>query len=116
MCNELLEDDEFFRLVGNNKNLKNLFEQSIIDSFIDSNRLTRWCPGMGCRRVIKLASMITDKARIISCDTCSLEFCFQCSHDWHDPIQCSLLGKWQKKIGDESRTNQWLVASQFEMM
>jgi hypothetical protein len=43
---------------------------------------------------------------------CKIIFCFQCLKQWHDPIQCSLLQKWEKKNRDESMTSEWIVASE----
>jgi hypothetical protein len=48
---------------------------------------------------------------MIECDVCKTIFCFQCLKQWHDPIQCSLLLKWEKKNRDESMTGEWIVAS-----
>jgi hypothetical protein len=73
--------------------------------------LTRWCPGNSCSTIVKLKSYLADCAQMIGCDMCKTIFCFQCLKQWHDPIQCSLLKKWEKKNRDESMTGEWIVAS-----
>ncbi|CAF1675218.1 unnamed protein product, partial [Didymodactylos carnosus] len=47
-------------------------------------------------------------AQLISCTDCKTNFCFACTEVWHDPIQCTLLKKWEKKCQDESETCHWL--------
>lgn len=38
-------------------------------------------------------------------------FCFACGESWHDPVQCSYLEKWLKKMRDDSETSNWIMAN-----
>ncbi len=52
---------------------------------------------------------------MIECDMCKTTFCFQCLKQWHAPIQCSLLQKWEQKNQDESMTERWILASGYQI-
>ena len=112
-CNQIVDDEQVLKLLGHNERLKKRYQELVIDSFVDTNRLTHWCPGTACSTIVKIQSYSTNCALMITCDACKVVFCFQCSKQWHDPIQCSLLIKWEKKNRDESMTGEWIVASKF---
>uniref|UniRef100_A0A1I8JQ06 RBR-type E3 ubiquitin transferase n=1 Tax=Macrostomum lignano TaxID=282301 RepID=A0A1I8JQ06_9PLAT len=38
-------------------------------------------------------------------------FCFACAQDWHEPISCSMLRRWQQKNAGESMSTQWFMAN-----
>lgn len=38
-------------------------------------------------------------------------FSFACGENWHDPVKCNLLRKWQKKCDDDSETSNWIAAN-----
>jgi ariadne-1 len=111
-CNQIIDDEQIFKLLSNNDRLKKRYQTILINTFVETNRLTHWCPGNSCSTIVKLKSYLTDCAQMISCDMCKIIFCFQCLKQWHDPIQCSLLQKWEKKNRDESMTSEWIVASE----
>lgn len=110
-CNRLLDDDQILKLLINNDRLTKLYKQSLVNAFVETNRLTHWCPGTPCSTVVKLKFLGIDCAQMINCDACKTVFCFQCLKQWHDPLQCSLLQKWEKKNRDESMTGEWIVAN-----
>ena len=110
-CNQILDDDEALRLLKGDERLSKRYEQVMINSYVDTNRLTKWCPGNSCSTLVRITSCLTDCTQMISCDVCKTTFCFHCLKQWHDPIQCSLLVKWEKKNRDESMTSEWLIAS-----
>lgn len=37
------------------------------------------------------------EARAVTCN-CGHTFCFACGENWHDPVRCGLIKKWQKKV------------------
>lgn len=76
-------------------------------NFFQSNRLLKWCPAPDCGRVIKVPHA---ECRPVKCD-CGMLFCFNCSHEWHDPVNCELLKRWVKKCSDDSETSNWLNAN-----
>ena len=44
----------------------------------------------------------------IDCSECNSDVCFNCGKNWHDPITCEYLAKWDKKCIDDSETTLWL--------
>ena len=111
-CNQVIDDDLILRLVSDDKKLSQRYLRYLIQTFVQSNRLTTWCPGNGCSTVVKMKTYTPNCAQLIECDMCKLLFCFQCSRQWHEPMTCSLLTEWETKNRDESMTGQWLLASQ----
>ena len=112
-CHRIVDDEEIEKLLGDNDRLKKLHQRRIINTFVDTNRLMHWCPGNTCSTIVKMKTYTTDCAQMIICDKCKTIFCFQCLKQWHDPVQCSLLIRWEKKNRDESMTGEWIVASNF---
>ncbi|UJR26964.1 hypothetical protein I4U23_008271 [Adineta vaga] len=110
-CQEVLDDEQVFKLLDNDERLKKRYEQVLINTYVDINRLTHWCPGNSCSTIVKLKSYTTNCTQMISCDMCKTTFCFHCLQQWHDPVQCELLVKWEKKNRDESMTGEWLIAN-----
>ncbi len=110
-CNQIIDDEQILKLLVNNDKLRQRYQRFLIDTFVQTNRLTCWCPGNGCTMIVKMKSYASNRAQMIECDNCKTIFCFQCSRQWHAPIQCSLLQKWEQKNQDESMTGKWILAS-----
>lgn len=110
-CNQVVEDEQVFELLAVDAKRKQDYERQLINAYVATNSLTRWCPGKDCSTIVKMQSNLTDSSRMISCDRCKSVFCFHCGKEWHDPVQCDLLVKWEKKNRDESMTGEWLIAS-----
>ena len=106
-CDQIIEDEQIFRLVSD-LSLKQRYQRILVDAYVESNRLARWCPGNSCHVIIQLQSIIADDARMITCEECQFVFCFRCAREWHDPIQCTVLVAWEKKNQDESMNSEWL--------
>ena len=113
-CNQILEEEQILKLLRDSPQITKLYRQSLVNTYVETNRLTHWCPGTPCTAIVKLKSSGIDCAQMINCDICKMVFCFQCLKQWHDPIQCSLLQKWEKKNRDESMTSEWIIASVFQ--
>ncbi|CAF1091786.1 unnamed protein product [Rotaria sordida] len=110
-CIQIIDDDEILKLISNNTNLCERYRRGLVEAFVETNRLTHWCPGNGCTIIVKIKHFTSNLAKMIECDTCKTIFCFQCLKQWHEPIQCSLLKKWEEKNRDESMTGKWIVAN-----
>ncbi|CAF0746266.1 unnamed protein product [Didymodactylos carnosus] len=108
-CNYLIEDDKVLELIDTDE-IRQKFKRLMVETFVENNRKTKFCPGRGCDKIIKVKSSNCG-SQLISCADCKTNFCFACTEIWHDPIQCSLLKKWQKKCFDESETCHWLEAN-----
>uniref|UniRef100_A0A915HVZ9 RBR-type E3 ubiquitin transferase n=1 Tax=Romanomermis culicivorax TaxID=13658 RepID=A0A915HVZ9_ROMCU len=105
-CDILVDDATVMRLVIEPK-IKARYQHLITNSFVDSNRLLRWCPSADCQFALKVQYANT---RPVKCN-CGLIFCFTCGHEWHDPVKCSFLKKWIKKCNDDSETSNWIAAN-----
>ncbi|GMI33680.1 hypothetical protein TrCOL_g737 [Triparma columacea] len=75
-------------------------------SYVNLNKLARWCPGAGCTKV---ASSKTGFGNI-KCD-CGNEFCIRCGLEPHSPVTCPDLAKWEEKCQNESETANWILAN-----
>uniref|UniRef100_A0A7E4VR74 RBR-type E3 ubiquitin transferase n=1 Tax=Panagrellus redivivus TaxID=6233 RepID=A0A7E4VR74_PANRE len=83
------------------------YKRKVTNSFVECNNLLRNCPAPDCEKVIKVPHA---ECRAVICD-CGMCFCFACSMEWHEPVTCELLKKWQKKCSDDSETSNWLNAN-----
>jgi len=105
-CDILVDDATVMRLVRDSK-VKLKYQHLITNSFVECNRLLRWCPSPDCNNAIKVQYV---EARPVTCK-CTHTFCFACGENWHDPVKCHLLRKWIKKCDDDSETSNWIAAN-----
>ncbi|KAG1680888.1 E3 ubiquitin-protein ligase arih1l [Nymphon striatum] len=105
-CDILVDDQTVMRLITDTK-VKLKYQHLITNSFVECNRLLKWCPSPSCNNVVKVQHA---EIRPIKC-TCGHVFCFICSENWHDPVRCHLLKKWHKKCDDDSETSNWIAAN-----
>jgi len=82
-------------------------------SFVESNTLSRWCPGRGCDRVAcaPTASAMEQDQNVAHCDGCLSSFCMVCGEEPHAPSDCKDLGMWNEKCRNESETANWILAN-----
>jgi ariadne-1 len=82
-------------------------------SFVESNKLTRWCPGRGCERIAFAvsASAMEAEGNVAHCDACFTNFCLLCASEPHSPAWCKDLAKWNEKCRNESETANWILAN-----
>uniref|UniRef100_A0A915PMM0 RBR-type E3 ubiquitin transferase n=1 Tax=Setaria digitata TaxID=48799 RepID=A0A915PMM0_9BILA len=105
-CPIIVDDEKTLALVRSD-NAKKRYRRLIINSFVECNRLLRWCPAADCGHVIEVGHL---EARPVKC-TCGTVFCFACGHEWHEPVNCRLLKLWIKKCNDDSETSNWISAN-----
>jgi len=103
-CDIVVDDQTVMKLITDPM-VKEKYQHLITNSFVQCNRLLRWCPSPGCTNVIKVEHV---EARPVKCK-CSHEFCFSCSQNVHDLVPCNLIKKWWKKCDDDSETNNWML-------
>lgn len=107
-CDIIVDDQMVMSLITDSK-VKQKYQLLITNSFVECNKLLRWCPKPECTRVIKVQHRPLDPAPVkCSCDTI---FCFLCGENWHEPVCCDLLRKWKKKCDDDSETCNWIAAN-----
>ena len=89
------------------------FEAFQLRNFVESNTLTRWCPGIGCERIACAPSSVAmeQEGGIAHCDGCSTSFCMICGEEPHAPTGCKDLARWNEKCRNESETANWILAN-----
>ncbi|KAL7632109.1 UNVERIFIED_CONTAM: hypothetical protein RMT77_017581 [Armadillidium vulgare] len=105
-CCILVDDQTVMKLLKDSK-VKLKYQHLITKSFVECNRLLRWCPYPDCSYIVKVQY---PDARPVIC-RCRNVFCFSCGENWHDPVKCNLLRKWIKKCDDDSETSNWIAAN-----
>ncbi|XP_074650298.1 E3 ubiquitin-protein ligase arih1-like [Tubulanus polymorphus] len=105
-CDILVDDATVMKLITESK-VKLKYQHFITNSFVECNRLMRWCPAPDCGNAIKVAYY---DAKPVTC-LCGYTFCFSCGENWHDPVKCRWLKKWIKKCDDDSETSNWIAAN-----
>uniref|UniRef100_A0A182T3D0 RBR-type E3 ubiquitin transferase n=1 Tax=Anopheles maculatus TaxID=74869 RepID=A0A182T3D0_9DIPT len=105
-CDILVDDVTVMRLVQDSR-VRLKYQHLITNSFVECNRLLRWCPSADCTYAIRVQYV---DPRPVVCK-CNHVFCFECGENWHDPVQCKLLKKWIKKCDDDSETSNWIAAN-----
>ncbi|CAO1442270.1 unnamed protein product [Diamesa serratosioi] len=105
-CDILVDDVTVMRLLTEPR-VRTKYQQLITNSFVECNRLLRWCPSADCNYAVKVQYV---DARAVECK-CGHIFCFECSEQWHDPVLCRYLRKWIKKCDDDSETSNWIAAN-----
>jgi len=101
---KIIVDDKMVIALLDDPRVRVKYQQLITDSFVQCNRLIRWCPSPDCSNAIKVQQA---EAKLVTCD-CGHSFCFGCAENWHEPVNCILIKKWLKKCEDDSETSNWL--------
>jgi ariadne-1 len=105
-CDILVDDQTVITLITEPK-VKLRYQHLITNSFVECNRLLRWCPKPECSHVIRVSYVDFQPVMCV----CSTVFCFLCGENWHEPVKCDLLKKWKKKCDDDSETSNWIAAN-----
>ncbi|DBB04542.1 TPA: hypothetical protein ACH3X1_012624 [Trebouxia sp. C0004] len=93
------------KLLQQESNLLDKYEQKLLDSYIEDNKSVKWCPSVphcGC------AIQVDGDLQCEPVCQCGLKFCFQCGLDPHSPCTCEMWKQWQRKCSDDSETANWL--------
>ena len=69
-CNQIIDDEQILKLLINDTNLHERYQRYLVDIFVETNRLTNWCPGNGCTTIVKIKTYSTSCAHLIECDQC----------------------------------------------
>ncbi|EGT49705.1 hypothetical protein CAEBREN_02583 [Caenorhabditis brenneri] len=103
-CELLLEDEKVLFYITDPA-LISLYHKLTVNNYVSSNRRLKWCPGIDCGRAVKLP----DTSRhFVSCP-CGAEFCSSCGHDFHEPLTCEMMKKWNSKTQESSKTLVWIA-------
>lgn len=112
-CDEVVTEKEMQFILENEPESLKRFLSYLLRSFVESNPLTRWCPGPGCDRVacaISAAAMEAEGS-VAHCTECTTKFCLICGEEPHSPTSCKYLSKWMEKCRNESETANWILAN-----
>ncbi|VEU38482.1 unnamed protein product [Pseudo-nitzschia multistriata] len=109
-CTEVVTEVEFQKAAPD---YLQKFQTYQLRNFVESNRLTRWCPGKGCDRIAcaPTASAMEQDGNVANCDSCYTSFCMVCGEEPHAPSECKDLAKWNEKCRNESETANWILAN-----
>lgn len=112
-CPEAITEEEMSAALGSSSPLLRKYQLYQLRSFVDSNSLTRWCPGPGCDRVACAlnASAMEAEGNVARCDSCQTSFCLVCGNEPHRPASCRDLTCWMEKCRNESETANWILAN-----
>ncbi|KAH9402852.1 E3 ubiquitin-protein ligase arih1 [Tyrophagus putrescentiae] len=105
-CDILVDDETVLELITDKAVIRR-YKQLITNNFVECNRLVRWCPKPACGHVVKVEHCAFKQVQCV----CKAVFCFACGADWHYPLRCDLMTKWQKKCSDDSETFNWIAAN-----
>jgi len=104
---DILVNEIFVLEVLQDNVVRSKYHKLIADSFVQSNRLMKWCPAPDCNNAIKA---VYNDSKPVTC-LCGFTFCFSCVQPTHDPVQCGWLKRWLKKCDDDSETSNWISAN-----
>ena len=112
-CSEVVTEDEMIKALGNDSPILAKFHGFQLRSFVESNNLSRWCPGAGCNRVAcaMSAGVMETEGHVATCDSCTISFCLLCGEEPHAPANCRNLALWNEKCRNESETANWIIAN-----
>jgi ariadne-1 len=112
-CSEVVTEEEMEAALGKDSPMLQKFLSYQLRSFVESNPLTRWCPGRGCERIAcaNSAAAMEAEGSVARCIDCFTHFCLVCGEESHAPSNCKLLAKWLQKCRNESETANWIIAN-----
>ncbi|XP_052794707.1 E3 ubiquitin-protein ligase arih1l-like [Mya arenaria] len=105
-CDILVDDVTVMNLITDAR-VRLKYQHLITNSFVECNRMLRWCPAPDCGHVVKVQHF---DVKPVQC-ACGHIFCFACGENWHDPVKCVWLRCWIKKCDDDSETSNWIAAN-----
>ena len=111
-CNVVVDDDQIMELITDPK-VRAKYQRLTTDSYVESNRLLRWCPKPDCMHAFSVRS---SEAHPVTC-VCGTEICFACGEANHEPIGCDLLREWNKKSAGnnteriDGKTANWIITN-----
>lgn len=109
-CKEIVTEVEMAKAAPEHLQKYETFQ---LRNFVESNTLTRWCPGAGCERIAcaPTASAMEQEGNLAHCDGCCTSFCLICGEEPHAPAGCKELARWNEKCRNESETANWILAN-----
>eukprot|EP01102_Stenamoeba_stenopodia_P016341 TRINITY_DN5702_c0_g1_i2.p1 TRINITY_DN5702_c0_g1~~TRINITY_DN5702_c0_g1_i2.p1 ORF type:complete len:765 (-),score=168.92 TRINITY_DN5702_c0_g1_i2:88-2382(-) len=108
-CSRVIDEYTVLQLT-NSAEVKERFNQNLINSFVDQNPLVKWCPSPNCEYAIILKDFVLEHNESVRCK-CSRYFCFRCGEEGHAPALCDMFKDWVvKNSGGDEALNQKFLA------
>ncbi|KAK8580939.1 hypothetical protein V6N13_143994 [Hibiscus sabdariffa] len=85
----------------------NKYSGYFVMSYIESNKMIKWCPGPGCGNAVDFVA--GSGSFDVSC-LCSHSFCWNCTQEAHRPVDCETVTKWMLKNSSESENVNYILA------
>lgn len=102
-CTTLIDDNLIIPYITSDQQ-RDRFTQIITNSFVQFNRLIKWCGAANCTMAIKVQTVTNT---VVKC-FCSNQFCFECDGSAHILINCKMLRKFNELRGHALSDAQWL--------
>lgn len=102
-CTRLIDDNLIIPHISTDKH-RDRYIQITADSFVQFNRLLKWCSAANCSMAIQV-QMVKECA--VKC-ICSNQFCFECNGEAHILINCAMLREFNNLRGHSLDVAQWL--------
>ncbi|KAF1767530.1 hypothetical protein GCK72_007489 [Caenorhabditis remanei] len=104
-CQLIIPDEQVVKCISDDTKVLDTYHRVILNNYVKTNVYLEWCPGIDCGKAVKGS---TCDPHLIVC-TCGTRFCFACSNDWHEPVDCRQMKLWVKKCGESSETATWII-------
>ncbi|XVE55982.1 hypothetical protein DITRI_Ditri03aG0201000 [Diplodiscus trichospermus] len=86
---------------------KKKYSRYFVMSYIEENKMIKWCPGPGCENAVKFVA--GSENFDVFC-LCSHSFCWNCTQEAHRPVDCDTVTKWMLKNSSEGETVNYMLA------
>ncbi|XWS25707.1 hypothetical protein CRYUN_Cryun27aG0090700 [Craigia yunnanensis] len=86
---------------------KKKYSGYFVMSYIEENKMIKWCPGPGCENAINFVA--GNENFDVSC-LCSHSFCWNCTQESHRPADCETVTKWMLKNSSEAENVNYILA------
>ncbi|OXA59206.1 E3 ubiquitin-protein ligase ariadne-1 [Folsomia candida] len=107
-CTKIVDDAIIPKLIDDTK-VRQAHQRLITNSFVECNRLMRWCPSPDCTFAVRI-QWVGAVRNGVTC-RCGFSFCFCCGRSSHQPLTCVMIKKWIQKCEDDSETANWIEAN-----
>ena len=82
-----------------------------LENFVSFSKDLRWCPGVGCSKVVRSGSSVSSVKCQVSQGGCGAAICVRCGEEAHQPASCPVMAEWDEKCQNESETANWILAN-----
>lgn len=89
-CLERVGEDNLLEYMD--PTLTESYHRQLLNNFVNTSTTLRWCPGADCKHAIKTSNT----APQVAVCTCGCRFCSSCGEEWHEPLDCQNLRRWNR--------------------